>query len=249
MTVKKYFFLTSLPRCGNTLLSVLLNQHQDVKTTSNSLLPEIFNSLFLLKKDEKFLNFPDHHSLDNVIKNVFNLYYKDWDCKYIIDRSSWGQEFNLSIINTLFKKNKFIILKRPMKEILNSFAFICKEQDRFNYLNKLLNGNTVLTNNIKSIKNLMSSDEDKIVIDYKNLITNTDSIIQNIFNFLDIKYKPVKYKLKQFNINNVFYEDESCNIKNMHSVNENSIAFKTQKNLLNNDMLNKCKELDSYLWS
>ena len=249
MTAKEYFFLTALPRCGNTLLAVLLNQHKNVKTTANSLLPEIFNSLFLLKKDEKFLNFPDHNSLDNVIKNVFDLYYRDWDCKYIIDRSSWGQKFNLDIINTLFKKNKFIILKRPMKEILNSFASICKEQDRLNYLNKLLNGDTVLTNNIKSIKNLISSNENRIIINYKDLINDTNGTVKNIFNFLNIEYKPVEYKLKQFSINNVFYEDESCNIKDMHLVNEDSIKFKTEKNVLNNDMLNKCEEIDNYLWS
>ena len=136
-----------------------------------------------------------------------------------------------------------------MKEILNSFASICKEDNRSKYLEGLLNKNTVLTNNIESIKNLMSSDEDKIIINYKDLVENTNDTVKNIFNFLNIEYKPVEYKLKQFSINNVFYEDESCNIKDMHLVNEDSIKFKTEKNVLNNDMLNKCKEIDNYLWS
>jgi hypothetical protein len=47
---KKYFFLTALPRSGNTLLSVLINQHKKIKVSANSLIPEIFNSLFLIKK-------------------------------------------------------------------------------------------------------------------------------------------------------------------------------------------------------
>lgn len=70
-----------------------------------------------------------------------------------------------------------------MKEILNSFASICKEDNRSKYLENLLNKNTVLTNNIESIKNLMSSDEDKIIINYKNLVENTNDTIQKIFDF------------------------------------------------------------------
>jgi len=249
VTAKKYFFLTALPRCGNTLLAVLINQHKNIKVTANSLLPEIFNSLFLLKKDEKFLNFPDHKSLENVVRSVFDSYYSHWDCDYVIDRSSWGQEFNLNIINTLFNKNKFIILKRPMKEILNSFASICKEDNRSKYLENLLNKNTVLTNNIESIKNLMSSDEDKIIINYKDLVENTNDTIQKIFDFLCINEKPLKYKLKQLNINNVLYEDKQCNIDDMHLIHEDGIQLRKESNLLNKNILNKCKELDNYIWS
>lgn len=249
MIAKKYFFLTALPRCGNTLLAVLLNQHNNIKVTANSLLPEIFNSLFLLKRDEKFLNFPDHKSLENVVRSVFDSYYSHWDCDYIIDRSSWGQEFNLNIINTLFNKNKFIILKRPMNEILNSFASICEEHNRLNYLESLLKKNTVLTNNIESIKNLISLNENKIIINFNDLIQNTNNTIQEIFDFLQINEKPLKYKLQQLNINNVFYEDKKCNIKDMHLIHEDGIKLHKETNFLNKEMLNKCKEIDNYLWS
>lgn len=249
MIAKKYFFLTALPRCGNTLLAVLLNQHKNIKVTPNSLLPEIFNSLFLLKTDDKFLNFPDHQSLENVVRSVFDSYYSHWDCDYVIDRSSWGQEFNLKIINTLFNKNKFIILKRPMKEILNSFALICNEDNRSKYLESLLDKNTVLTNNIESIKNLISSNENRIVINYEDLIQKTNNTIQELFDFLNIDEKPLKYKLHQLNINNVFYEDEKCNIKDMHLIHEDGIKLRKEANYLNKDMLNKCKEIDNYLWS
>ena len=136
-----------------------------------------------------------------------------------------------------------------MKEILNSFASICKEDNRSKYLESLLNKNTVLTNNIESIKNLMSSDEDKIIINYKDLVKNTNDTIQKIFDFLCIDEKPLEYKLQQLNINNVLYEDKKCNIDDMHLVHENGIQLRKESNFLNKDMLNKCKELDNYIWS
>ena len=43
-------------------------------------------NLFLIKITDTFKNFPDHKSLDNVLDNVYNLYYRDWPQRIIIDR-------------------------------------------------------------------------------------------------------------------------------------------------------------------
>ena len=136
-----------------------------------------------------------------------------------------------------------------MNEILNSFASICEEQNRTSYLESLLEKNTVLTNNIDSIKNLIYSNENRIVINFNDLIHKTNTTIQEIFDFLHIDEKPLKYKLHQLNINNVFYEDEKCKIKDMHLVHEDEIKLRKEVNYLNKEMLNKCKEIDNYLWS
>ena len=42
--------------------------------------------LSLLKQTDVFQNFPDHKSLDNILDCVYDIYYKDWPQKYIIDR-------------------------------------------------------------------------------------------------------------------------------------------------------------------
>ena len=46
----KYFFVTGLPRAGNTLLSSLLNQNPDITATANSVVPEILYRLEEIKK-------------------------------------------------------------------------------------------------------------------------------------------------------------------------------------------------------
>ena len=249
MIAKKYFFLTALPRSGNTLLSVLINQHKKIKVSANSLIPEIFNSLFLLKRDEKFINFPDHQSLDNVVKSVFDAYYSKWDCDYIIDRSSWGQKFNLDIINTLYKKNKFIILKRPMKEIINSFLRLLDKKDRKKYLEFLFEKKSILTNNIESIKNIISSKEDRIIINYIDLVKDHKKTINDIFNFLNINEKPLHtYSLNQLNINGILYNDEKYSMKDMHKIKEDTIAITKREQLLSKETLLKCEEIDKYIW-
>ena len=75
---RKLFFLVALPRSGNTLFASIMNQNPAIATTANSITLEILKELFLLKKTDTFQNYPDHKSLDNILDNVFNLYYKDW---------------------------------------------------------------------------------------------------------------------------------------------------------------------------
>ena len=82
----KFFFLIALPRSGNTLFASIMNQNPEIVCTGNSITLEIMKELFLLKTTDTFQNFTDHKSLDNVLDNVYDLYYKDWPQKIIIDR-------------------------------------------------------------------------------------------------------------------------------------------------------------------
>ena len=90
MRLDPYFFLAGLPRSGNTLLSSILNQNPEIMVSANSFLCDHMHHTALLQYDERFKNFPDSNSLNNLISSTFDSYYKDWDAKYIIDRSSWG---------------------------------------------------------------------------------------------------------------------------------------------------------------
>ena len=112
---KKIFFLAGFPRAGNTLLTAILNQNPDIGCTPNSIVLEIYKELFLLKKGRDFRNYPDHSSLNNVIKAVIPAYYKDWNYKYIIDRGPAGTVGNLALLKKHFKQEiKVIFLVRPL---------------------------------------------------------------------------------------------------------------------------------------
>ena len=124
--MKEYYFLTGLPRSGNTLLGSIINQNTNISLTANTILTDVFYQLHLIKDYQIYKNFPDENSFNNIIKNVFNNYYKDWKAKFIIDRGLWGTPANLQLLKTIIKKPKFIILYRPVLECLASFIKIEK---------------------------------------------------------------------------------------------------------------------------
>ena len=83
---KQLLFLVAQPRSGNTLFTSIMNQNPEIVCTANSITLEIIKDLHLLKKTDVFLNYPDHRSLDNVLDIVYDVYYKDWPQRIIIDR-------------------------------------------------------------------------------------------------------------------------------------------------------------------
>ena len=73
---KQIFFLCAMPRSGNTLFASIMNQNPELVVTANSVTLGIMKELFLLKQQDTFQNFPDEQSLNNVMDEVYNLYYK-----------------------------------------------------------------------------------------------------------------------------------------------------------------------------
>lgn len=223
--MKQFFFLQSLPRCGNTLLSSIVNKNKNIKITSNSIVSEILFQTKLLKNNELYKNFPDKKSFDNVFMNIFNLYYKDWESEYIIDRGPWGTPFNLNMLKEIFSERKFIILHRPVLECLASFIKIKNPLDKDNYCDYLMSPVGIIGKYLLGINNLIKEKENLIFIDYKNLIKNLKNEIKNIFTFLNIKNFTIDTeKLSQFSINNVYYDDTIYNC-NLHTIRTDKIEY------------------------
>lgn len=239
----KLIFLCSMPRAGNTVLGSIINQNKKIKLTANSIMLDVLDQLIRLKQKPTFKNFPDHKSLDNLTKLSFETYYKDWKANLIIDRGSWGTPDNLKNLKKVIKKPKFIILYRPVKECLASFSKILKEDERINnvdeHLINLLNKETgILGKSIWSINNLIKNKENYKIFYYKDLVNNPHLFIKNLSKYVkhDIKYN--LKKLKQFNVNNIYYDD-SKTIKNLHKIKTTFENFKPERvqDYLTTDMI------------
>lgn len=210
--MKEIYFLSGVPRAGNTLLGALINQNKEITVTANSILPEILYKLSLVKQTDMFKNFPDHQSFDNVYNNVFNNYYKNWKSNYIIDRGPWGTPYNLMLLKKIIKKPKFIILYRPVLEALASFIKAEKSKNIearckvYIDINEGRNG--MIDRYLWSIENILKNKEDNIVIHYKDLIKNPIKEIKKIHEFLNIPFKKIKLEnFNQFYANNLTYDD------------------------------------------
>jgi len=220
--MKDIYFLSSLPRAGNTLLGSIVNDNKNIRCTANSITPFILHDLFKLKENIVFKNFPDHKSLDNLIKNVFKKYYENWNVDIIIDRSTWGTPINLKYIKHIVKKPKFIILVRPVLECISSFVKLEVEKgvDEYaikDYIYKLMDTNTgIIGKSIWSIDNIIKTKQNYKIFHYKDLVNDTDSFLKNLSKYLKVKIKKPN-KLKQFSVNNVKYND-SVYQKNLHTI-------------------------------
>ena len=229
---RKLFFLVALPRSGNTLFASIMNQNPEIATTANSITLDIMKVLFLLKQTEVFQNFPDHKSLDNVLDNVYNLYYKDWPQRIIIDRGPVlisGKPGNFELIKKHFKYEfKCIVLLRDLMDVLASYMqWYTENPDSF--VNKLGNNDEekllqlmredgAIVKEIKSIQTAYKYPEMCHFVKYNDIVTNPKQEFKKIYKFMDEPYFNHRFdNLDQVKINGLFYDDRVVG-NNMHKL-------------------------------
>jgi sulfotransferase len=243
---KKIFFLAGFPRAGNTLLTSILNQNPDICCTPNNITLEIMKDLSLLKKTDIFQNYPDEQSLDNIMDEVYNLYYKNWSYKYIIDRGPAGTTGNLKLLKKHFKQEvKVIFLVRPILEVLASWitwasktpdSFIRKSaQNPTDMCHMLMNKDGLITKELLCMQNLLKPENKHLVhfIDYKEIVEEPNPTLEGIYKFLDIPlFKHRFVNLDQVIVNGLGYDDTIMG-KGMHTIKTKKlIKSKTNVNIL-----------------
>tara|TARA_Y100000589_G_C27141023_1_gene624717 strand:+ start:876 stop:1676 length:801 start_codon:yes stop_codon:yes gene_type:complete len=227
---KKYYFLSGLPRCGNTLLSSILGQNSKIKVSPNSFLSTIFCQILDQDDNIAFHNFPDYQSLQDCASILFKTYYKSWNGDIIIDRAPWGTEGNLKILKDYCpNKPKFICPYRPLVEILASFINLYHKNKIIDISDKrrvedicygLMGKGGLLYKSIQSINNLHQSEHDVYYLNYHSLCENPQNEVRNIYKFLGLKQHKHNFKnIDQFEVNGVKYHDEiNDSYKNLHDV-------------------------------
>ena len=81
--MKKFYFLCSLPRAGNTLFASLMNQNKNVLVSPYSVVPNLIKPILDIKNHRNFLSFPDHSLVDNVLNNLLDNCYTSWNANRI----------------------------------------------------------------------------------------------------------------------------------------------------------------------
>jgi len=220
---KNFYFLTSIPRSGITLLSALVNQSKQLKISPNSILPTLLKSFFESKNDLIFKNFPNHKALDRCAKNLFNEYYATVNAPNILDRSAWGRKDYLPMLQHLFKERKFVLLLRPIIECVASFIKTENPTDPENRCNELLCEGGIINNNVISVRNIIDNNENYLIIKYEDLILNPQNQINRLFSFLDLEQEVVNtHNFNQFEFDGVRYNDDVLPA-NIHTIRTNKV--------------------------
>ena len=250
--MKKYYFLTGIPRAGNTILSCILNQNKDIGVTGNSILPEIFYNLEQTRKNnEAYLNYPDEASYNCMLSNILKSYYSEWDSSYIIDRSSWGTPYNYELLQKYCPNEiKIICLVRNVEEVFASFIDWSNNNPK-NYINSNTNNGSIddkfrflfnpdgqLVRSLASVKNLMlNHKENIIIIDYDDLVEDVSGQIDRIYEFLNIP----KFQHNFNYIKQTLKYDDSILGNNLHKIRVSGMKRRKYSVNIPTKILDTCK--------
>jgi len=219
-----------MPRSGNTLFASIMNQNKELVVTANSITLEIMKDLFLLKQTDVFQNYPDHKSLDNVLDCVYDVFYKNWPQRIIIDRGPVMTPANFELMQKHFKRPfKCIVLLRDLMDVLASYmkwytenpdAFVnrygCKNDDE--KLGMIMNKEGGLAKELEAIKNSFNYKDVCYYLKYDDLIKSPEEEIRKIYKFIDEPYFNHRFvDLDQLQINKIKYNDSIVG-KNMHTI-------------------------------
>lgn len=267
--MKKFFFLSGLPRAGNTLFATLLNQNPDVLVTPNSIVPHLLLKLHETKQTFMYKNFPVEKHLHNLTDTLFQTFYSKTPQPYIIDRGAWGTPYNFNLLKQYFKQDiKIIFLVRDIVEILNSFIHLCKTYSDF-YINQqyqkldkstlyvdeieakcnlIMAPDQMMDRSLYSLKHLIDLNQFKenhaLLIEYNELISQPESIMEKVYRFL--KIRPFKHSfsnLEKYEMNGLKYNDEYLGAP-MHDVRVSNISRNKEQMLLPVRVINKYKNME-----
>jgi sulfotransferase len=227
---KQYYFLSGVPRAGNTLLGSLLNQNKSISVTANSPVSDMLFTMDSYEAEDFSKNFFDPKSHSNACKGIIPNYYRDWKSNVIIDRGPWGSDDNLKLLKKYCpNKIKIIVLLRDIEEVLASFIKWSKENpgnflDHYSNLEKkcdhLIYPGGMIHKNLGAIYNMLKEENRKyaLFIKYNDLISNPEEEVRRIYKFFGVKqYKHNFKNLDAFSSNEISYTDSILG-KNLHKV-------------------------------
>jgi len=205
-----------------------MNQNPDIAVTANSITLEIMKDLFLLKRTDTFQNFPDEQSLDNVMDEVYKLYYKHWNYKVIIDRGPVCTPANLMVMQKHFKQPlRCVVILRDVLDVLASYikwfeiestSFINQYKTLDEKLSQIMNKKGAVAKELMSIQYLLKHPEMAVFIKYDDLVIDPEKELRKVYTFLNIPYYQHQFtNLNQITVNGLQYNDSIVG-KNMHTI-------------------------------
>lgn len=249
---KNYYFLSGLPRSGNTLLSALLNQNPEIYSSPISPVATYMSELSRYSFIEQSARNKEYsYRTDNVLKEVINNFYSDVDKKYIIDRErTWGLPDNLDLIKKhITPTPKIIFTVRDILETIASFILLDenflkneafkKNHISFSYRSALdvacdsymsLDGKMDYALNALSSAFLPENKGMFHIVEYNDLVLNPEKTMKDIYNFLEIDaYEHNFNKIEKVETD----DDLAIGLpKDLHSIRET-----LSKSLTNSDIL------------
>ena len=249
--MKKYHFISGLPRSGSTLLVSILNQNP-------KFFAEITNPLFnCINNIDKFPGeqstmMPESRRI-NVARGIFDGFYAHVNKEVIFNTHRfWTQRIDL--VNQLYPNSKFICCVRDIPEIINSFELLYRR--RGFYPQKLFKRkNTTVYQRADELmhRNVIGKpyaylkeayygpmNDNLYLIEYKCLVADPELVIKTLYDFIQEPY--YKHNFKNLSASHDEF-DETIGLPNAHKV-DKTIKVKKKINVLPPDLRMKYANLE-----
>ena len=218
--MKKFYFLSGLPRSGSTLLTAILNQNPNIYSSPTSGLIEIMGAT-LRSWYEKVneVQGRNDEELFRLLKGVLESKYENIDKPVIIDKSrGWSNPEIIKTMNRLLNgQMKIIATVRSVPDCATSFLRIAKPENKENFLK-----NSQLIGHLKSSyitlhQGYHSYPDSILMVDYDDLLKDPKKQMDRIHKFLDLE--DFEYSFDNIDGSVVKERDEEVwNIPNLHDI-------------------------------
>lgn len=265
-TTKTYYFLAGMPRSGSTLLSSILNQNPRIYSGPSSPVLGLMESVKNhIDGSELYKAFPKKEQRKELISSVIDHYYSDVDKPVVIDKNrGWSNLADFIKKYVSDSPPKIICMVRDIGEILTSFITLIRKNgqitdNKLNFIDAdLVRSNLSLTDDNRCeillkpngacgmasnslFKGLEKNKDNIHIIEYNNLINNTEEVMKGLYEFLGEEYYHHTYD----NLVNVNKENdgETYGLPDLHTVRGKMEKTSSKpEDVLSEKILKMCRE-------
>lgn len=237
--MKNLYFLAGLPRTGSTLLTSILYQNPLIHTEGASALCGLVWANLNELKDNRHIQ-ATQRSIDPIIRKIPEIYYAHVGREVVIDKCfTWTLDGNIDAIRKyITPKPRFIVMHRPIEDIINSFVGLMERSDT----NGIFQFD--IDNNSKAYRHMTLKEQRRSAalqkggvlemplvayetartyrdqslfhyVSYKDLTEKPEEVLNGIYDFLDMP----RYKHDFKNIKNKNKESDLVwGLKDMHTI-------------------------------
>lgn len=201
--MKKYHFITGLPRSGSTLIASVLKQNPRFYASITDSLAQCTKNLLETCQDGPGMKvIVPTNRRKNIIKGLFHGFYADMNHEVIFNTNrAWT--VLTSQVNEIFPESKFIVCVRDINWILDSFETAHRNnslsvntvtggmgKNVYNRVDALMNENGTVGFAYMGLKQAITGNEKHklLLIEYDQLCQSPDSTIRKLYDFIEEPY-------------------------------------------------------------
>lgn len=222
--------ITGLPRTGSTLLSAIFNQHESVHIESSSALSLILMNFYADIYEEStstnvYLRSGNRleKTVSSLVPAIINGFYKGVEKPVVIDKS---RGWTIPIVSDNVVKHarqdiKFLVLVRPIEEIITSFAGLVEEEERTEeFYRSFFNANSPIMAPLTDILKMDRNQKENVLFkEYEDLISNPVSFVSEVSDFFELPDFNYSFdNLSSYKKENDEVHEENSPYKNLHTL-------------------------------